>query len=59
MNKKATARYDGLLQQMFRDLTPDRQDQARCYLHIRLEELTQEQREEKSGRARRKGSPAA
>ena len=54
---KATARYDGLLQQKFRDLTPERQDQARYYLHIRLEELLLEQQEEGQHRRRRKGNP--
>lgn len=52
--RKATAKYDGMLQQKFRDLTPERQDQARYYLHIRLEELLLEQQEEGKHRRRRK-----
>ena len=49
-NKKATAKFDGDLQRSFRELDPDRQDQARYYLKIRLAELHEEMREELNSR---------
>ena len=49
-NKKATAKFDGDLQRSFRELDPDRQDQARYYLKIRLAELHEEMREEINSR---------
>lgn len=45
-NKKATAKFDGELRRSFQELDPERQDQARYYLKIRITELLQEQREE-------------
>lgn len=46
-NKKFSAKFDGELRRSFQELDPERQDQARYYLKIRITELLQEQNEEK------------
>lgn len=38
--------YQDLLRELFDQLTPEHQLKAMCYLHIRMEELLLDQREE-------------
>lgn len=47
--------YDDALRLLFSKLTPDRQDRARAYLYIRMEELWADQEEETKGLSRKRG----